>query len=67
MYALQCTQCDSRNQLPQMRLPEPAAQEQRAKSVIEYFNIFFSLFRFSYENRMLKKARIKVTLTFMHV
>jgi len=44
MYALQRPQCNPRNQLPQMRLPEPAPQEQRAKSVIDIFNIFFSLF-----------------------
>jgi len=47
MYALQRPQCDPRNQLPQVRLPEPAPQEQRAKSVIDIFNIFFSLFWFS--------------------
>jgi hypothetical protein len=47
MYALQRPQCDPRNQLPQVRLPEPAPQEQRAKSVIDFFNIFFSLFWFS--------------------
>jgi hypothetical protein len=47
MYALQRPQCNPRNQLPQVRLPEPAPQEQRAKSVIDIFNIFFSLFWFS--------------------
>jgi len=52
MYALQRPQCDPRNQLPQMRLPEPAPQEQRAKSVIEIFNIFFSLFLVSTENTL---------------
>jgi hypothetical protein len=65
MYALQRPQCDPRNQLPQMRLPEPAPQEQRAKSVIEIFNIFFSLFLVF--NRKHLKNGIKVTMTFMHV
>jgi hypothetical protein len=68
MYALQRPQCNSRNQLPQMRLPEPAPQEQRAKSVIDLFNIF-SLYFFSFhnENKKLKKTSVKVTMTFMHV
>jgi len=44
MYALQRPQCDPRNQLPQMWLPEPAPQEQRAKSVIDIFQYFLSLF-----------------------
>jgi hypothetical protein len=65
MYALQRPQCDPRNQLPQMRLPEPAPQEQRAKSVIEIFNIFSLFFWFSTENTL--KNGIKVTMTFMHV
>jgi hypothetical protein len=43
MYALQRPQCDTRNQLPQMRLPEPAPQEQRAKSIIA-LSLIFSLF-----------------------
>jgi len=34
MHALQCTQCNPRNKLPQMRLPEPAPQEQGKESVI---------------------------------
>jgi hypothetical protein len=34
MYALQRTQCNTRNQLPQMRLPEPPPQEQGEESVI---------------------------------
>jgi hypothetical protein len=68
MYALQRPQCDPRNQLPQMRLPEPAPQEQRAKSVIDFFNIFFSLFGFLNENiNFKKKTDIKVTMTFIHV
>jgi hypothetical protein len=46
MYALQRPQCDSRNQLPQMRLHELAPQEQRAKSLIDIFNIFLSFFGF---------------------
>jgi len=52
MYALQRPQCDPRNQLPQMRLHELAPQEQRAKSLIDIFTIFFSLFWFSNENRI---------------
>jgi hypothetical protein len=40
MYALQRPQCDPRNQLPQVRLPEPAPKEQGKKSVIIIFNIF---------------------------
>jgi hypothetical protein len=39
-----------------MRLPEPAPQEQRAKSVIDIFTIFFSLFWFSNENRIFKNG-----------
>jgi hypothetical protein len=44
MYALQRPQCDPRNQLPQVRLPEPAPQEQGKKGVIvilHYFSCFF--------------------------
>jgi hypothetical protein len=47
MYALQCPQCDPRNQLPQVRLPEPAPKEQGKKGVIfllEYFFYFLSVF-----------------------
>jgi hypothetical protein len=44
MYALQCSQCDPRDQLPQVRLPEPAPQEQGKKGVIFFFNIFSFLF-----------------------
>jgi hypothetical protein len=44
MYALQRPQCNPRNQLPQMRLPEPAPQEQGKKSVIAIFLYFFSFF-----------------------
>jgi hypothetical protein len=40
MYALQRPQCDPRNQLPQVRLPEPAPKEQGKKSVIIILNIF---------------------------
>jgi hypothetical protein len=40
MYALQCPQCNSRDQLPQVRLPEPAPKEQGKKGVIFFFNIF---------------------------
>jgi hypothetical protein len=40
MYALQRSQCDPRDQLPQVRLPEPAPQEQGKKGVIFFFNIF---------------------------
>jgi hypothetical protein len=47
MYALQRPQCDPRNQLPQVRLPEPAPQEQRAKSLIEFSIFFLSFFLFS--------------------
>jgi hypothetical protein len=43
MYALQRPQCNPRDQLPQVRLPEPAPQEQGKKGVIFFFNIF-SLF-----------------------
>ena len=66
MDALQRTQCDPRNQLPQMRLPEPAPQEQRAKSVIDIFNIFSLFFGFHQKNKNVKMG-IKVTMTFMHV
>jgi hypothetical protein len=55
MYALQRPQCNSRNQLPQMRLPEPAPQEQRAKSLIDLFNIFLSFLSFHNENKNYKK------------
>jgi hypothetical protein len=44
MYALQCPQCNSRDQLPQVRLPEPAPKEQGKKGVIvilQYFLLFF--------------------------
>jgi hypothetical protein len=41
MYALQRPQCDPRNQLPQMRLPEPAPQEQGKKGVIVILHYFF--------------------------
>jgi hypothetical protein len=36
MYALQCTQCDPRNNVPQVRVQEPAPEKQGAKSVIEF-------------------------------
>jgi hypothetical protein len=45
MYALQRPQCDSRNQLPKVRLPEPAPQEQGKKGVI-IINCFFLYFLF---------------------
>jgi hypothetical protein len=44
MYALQRPQCDPRNQLPQVRLPEPPPQEQGKKGVIVIFNIFQDFF-----------------------
>jgi hypothetical protein len=44
MYALQRPQCNPRNQLPQVRLPEPAPQEQGKKSVIAVFLYFFLSF-----------------------
>jgi len=50
MYALQRPQCNPRNQLPQVRLPELAPQEQRAKSVIDIFNFFSLFFGFLNEN-----------------
>jgi len=56
MYALQRTQCDPRNQLPQMRLHELAPQEQRAKSVIDIFNIFLSFLDFIKKTKMLKNG-----------
>jgi hypothetical protein len=40
MYALQRPQCDPRDKLPQVRLSEPAPQEQGTKGVIIFFNIF---------------------------
>jgi len=40
MYALQRPQCNTRNQLPQVRLSEPAPQEQGKKGVILIFDIF---------------------------
>jgi len=66
MYALQRPQCNPRNQLPQVRLPEPAAQEQRAKSVID-FSIFFLSFLVFLTKTKNKKTDIKVTKTCMHV
>jgi hypothetical protein len=45
MYALQCTQCDPRNDVPQVRVQEPAPEKQGAKSVIKFF---FSQYRFSF-------------------
>jgi hypothetical protein len=50
MYALQRPQCDPRNQLPQVRLPEPAPQEQRAKSLIDFSIFFLSFFCFRVKN-----------------
>jgi hypothetical protein len=44
MYALQRPQCDPRNQLPQVWLPEPAPKEQGKKGVIFFPQYFF--FRF---------------------
>jgi len=41
MYALQCTQCHPRNNMPQVRLQEPAPEKQGTKSVIEFFNTVF--------------------------
>jgi len=35
-----CMHCNSRDQLPQVRLPEPAPKEQGKKGVIFFFNIF---------------------------
>jgi hypothetical protein len=49
MYALQRPQCDPRNKLPQMWLHELAPQEQRAKSLIDIFNIFHSIFWFNFK------------------
>jgi saccharopine dehydrogenase-like NADP-dependent oxidoreductase len=40
MYALQGSQCNPRNHLPQVRLPEPAPQEQGKKGVTVFINIF---------------------------
>jgi hypothetical protein len=67
MYALQRPQCDPRNKLPQMRLQELAPQEQRAKSLIDIFNIFLSLFGLISGKQIIIKTGIKVTMTFMHV
>jgi len=46
MYALQRPQCDPRNQLPQVRLPEPAPKEQGKKGVIFSLIFFFVFIRF---------------------
>jgi hypothetical protein len=43
MYALQRPQCNPRNQLPQVRLPESAPQKQGKKSVIAIF-LYFKFF-----------------------
>jgi hypothetical protein len=67
MYALQRPQCDPRNQLPQVRLPEPAPQEQRAKSVIDIFTIFFCSFLVFIRKQKFYKNSIDVTMTFVHV
>jgi hypothetical protein len=40
MYALQRPQCNPRNQLPQVRLPESSPQEQGKKSIILSFTIW---------------------------
>jgi hypothetical protein len=56
MYALQRPQCDPRNQLPQMRLHELAPQEQRAKSLIDIFTIFFLSF-FGFQRKQNFKKR----------
>jgi hypothetical protein len=44
MYALQRPQRNPRNQLPQVRLPEPAPQEQGKKGVIVILHYFFLFF-----------------------
>jgi hypothetical protein len=46
MHALQCPQCDPRNHLPQVRVYEPAPEEQGAESVTGLFNnnTFFTIF-----------------------
>jgi hypothetical protein len=48
MYALQRPQCDPRNQLPQVRLPEPAPKEQGKKGVIFLPQYFFFVFIWFY-------------------
>jgi len=47
MHALQCTQCDPRDLVPQVRLQEPASEKQGTKSVIEFFNTVFLFLVFS--------------------
>jgi hypothetical protein len=59
MYALQRPQCNPRNQLPQVRLPEPAPQEQRAKSVIDIFQYFFLSFLVFLTKTKIKKNGYK--------
>jgi hypothetical protein len=44
MYALQCTQCNPRNDVPQVRVQEPAPEKQGAKSVIKFFSLDIVLF-----------------------